>query len=233
MTEMLFHTDSYLKEFDASVIEVNEHGVVLDKTAFYPSSGGQPFDTGFLKKGADEFSVVNCSKKEGKIIHSLEPDGIANGDIVHGMIDWGRRYRLMKMHTAAHILSQIFYADDGAMITGNQLDIDKSRIDMSLENFDIAKIEKAVQHANLTIEKDIPITVSFLSREEALKLPAVTRLAKGLPDLNVFRIVSIGDFDVQADGGTHVKSTKEIGKIVLLRCDNKGKNNRRIYFTLE
>lgn len=236
MTEALYMEDSYLREFEAKVVSVTKGGdnkffVVLDRTAFYPNSGGQPHDTGKMVKDGAEYPVVYVGKFSGEISHEVSKEGLKEGDTVKGIIDWERRYALMRMHTAAHIISEVFHKNSGALITGNQLGLDKSRIDFSLENFDREKISEYFQEANEIISKDLKIKTYFLPREEAMKIENITKLANVLPPkVKELRIVEIEGFDVQADGGTHVKSTKEIGKIEFLKAENKGKNNRRVYF---
>lgn len=230
--EALYLKDHYLKEFDAEVVEVKDDKyLVLDQTAFYPSSGGQPHDTGVISKDGEEFKVVYCGKFDGKISHEVDKPGLKVGDKVHCVLDWDRRYKLMRSHTAAHIISEVIHRESGALITGNQLDVDKSRTDFSVDDYDPEKMEEYIAKANEIVEKDLPVTVEFVPREEAMKIPQVSKLAKGLPEsLKTIRLVRIGDFDVQGDGGTHVKSTMEIGKIEMVSCKNKGKNNRRMYF---
>ncbi len=240
MAEALYMDDCYLKEFDANVASVKDGKfVVLDKTAFYPASGGQAHDTGkFIRKSdSQEFKVVFCGKFSGEISHEIEPvEGkeLKEGDEIKGFIDWDRRYMLMRMHTAAHILSAVFHKEAGALITGNQLDIGKTRIDFSLETFDREKIDEYIKKSNEIVEKDIPIKIYKIPREEAEKDPSMVKLAKGLPPgISEIRIVEIEGFDRQPDGGTHVNSTKEVGKIVFLKAKNQGKANRRVYFKLE
>jgi len=234
MTELIYMIDCYAKEFDATITKVDGKFVVLDKTAFYPQGGGQPTDTGKLIKDGEEYTVVFAKKKGPDVSHEVDKEGLQIGDAVHGIIDWDKRYVLMRMHTAAHILSEVFHKETGALITGNQLNIDKSRIDFSLENFDREKINEYVAKANEIINKDLPIKIYTLPREEAMKLPSVTKLANVLPPaVKELRIVEIEGFDVQADGGTHVKSTKEVGEIEVVSAENKGKNNRRVYFKLK
>ena len=235
MTESLYLKDSYLKEFDSIVEEVNDRKfVVLNQTAFYPSSGGQPSDEGvMMNEQGEEFKVIYVGKFSGKISHEVEKQGLKIGDKVKCKIDWKRRYKLMKLHTATHILSEVLYREANALITGGQMNLDKSRMDFSLENYDLEKVKSYVDKVNEIIEKNLKVSIEFLSREEAIKLPKLSKLAKGIPEsLETVRIVSIGDFDIQADGGTHVHSTSEIGKIEFIRCDNKGKNNRRVYYKL-
>lgn len=238
MAEALYMDECYLKEFDAKVINVKDGKfVVLDRTAFYPSSGGQPHDTGRIIRKSDnqEFNVVYAGKFSGEISHEIENgEDLKEGDEIHGMIDWERRHRLMRMHSASHVLSGVFQKKAGALITGNQLDIDKSRIDFSLENFDRDKISEYIRKSNDIIEKDLAIKIYKVAKEEAEKDPSMIKLAKGLPEgIKELRIVDIEGFDRQPDGGTHVKSTSEIGKIIFLKAKNQGKTNRRVYFTLE
>ncbi len=234
----LYMDDSYIREFEAKVVSATKGGedkffVVLDKTAFYPDSGGQPHDTGKLVKDGVEYPVVYVGKFSGKISHEVSKEGLREGDVVKGVIDWNRRYMLMRMHTAAHIISEVFHRETGALITGNQLGLDHSRIDFSLEKFDREKMKEYFAKANEIISRDLEVRTYFLPREEAMKIENVTKLANALPpNVKELRIVEIGDFDIQADGGTHVKTTKEIGRIEFLKAENKGKNNRRVYFRL-
>ena len=231
---MLYLKDSYKKEFEAIVKEVNTNKVVLDGTYFYPQSGGQPSDKGVIIHNDQEFKVLEVKKEDGKIVHILDKEGLKVNDKVKCIIDWNRRHKLMRMHTTAHILSAIIHKETGAMITGNQLDEETSRIDFSLEDFKKELFEEYVEEANEEIKKDHKITIRVISKEEAEKMENLSRLAKGLPqDLKEIRIVKIGSVDEQADGGTHVASTKEIGQIKLISIENKGKSNRRIYFSLE
>ncbi|MDO8480263.1 MAG: alanyl-tRNA editing protein AlaXM [Nanoarchaeota archaeon] len=230
---MLFLTDSYLREFEAKIVSVEGRLVVLDKTAFYPSGGGQPSDYGELTLENFVYKVVSVKKISGQVTHEVDKEGLKAGDSVSGKIDWERRYKLMRSHTASHILSEVLFRAEGCLCTGNQLDVEKSREDVSIQELDEAKAKRFIAETNAVIAKNLPISVRFMPTEEALKIPQVCKLAKGLPPgLKELRIVSIGDFDVQADGGTHVKNTSEIGEISFAGTENKGKNNRRMYFTL-
>ncbi len=179
MAEALYMKDSYMKEFDAKVVSVNDGKfVVLDRTAFYPNAGGQLNDTGKFTRKSDgqEFKVVFVGKFSGEISHEIEPvEGkeLNAGDEVTGIIDWERRYTMMRYHTAAHVLSAVIEKDTGALITGNQLKEEKARIDFNLEEFDREKIKSYEEKANEMIAKEIPVVISFLTREEAEKEPGL------------------------------------------------------------
>lgn len=226
--------DCYIKEFDASVININGKYVFLDKTAFYPNSGGQPHDTGILVHNGEEFKVIYTAKLNGNISHEVDKVGLKIGDKVIGKIDWNRRYLFMRYHTASHVLSGLINRETGAKITGNQISEDKTRIDFDLENFDREKIKEWENEANKIIEQGRNVILKILPREEAFKIPAIVKLRMAFPEnIKNIRIVEIEDFDQQACAGTHVKNTKEIGKIEIIKTENKGKNNRRIYFVLK
>ncbi len=232
MTELLYLKDSYAREFKAQVLHANGREIVVDRTCFYPAGGGQPSDAGRFVMN-EEFKVLSARKSDQGIVHELDKDGLKPGDKVSGFIDWDRRYKLMRSHTAIHVLVSVICKHTGALITGNQIDLDKSRIDFNLEQFDKETIRKYIQEANDLISNDLPITIEFATREKALQDPSLFKLMKGFPEnIKDIRIVTIDSIDKQADGGTHVKSTKEIGKIELIECENKGKNNRRIYIKL-
>ena len=234
MTDLIYLQDSYQRECDATVLYADGTSVVLDQTVLYAQGGGQPFDTGAIARGGDTFKVVAVKKKDGQVVHELDRPGLAVGDAAHVTVDWERRYRLMRMHTASHVLCAVGHKELGIKITGNQLDLQKSRMDFDLEDCDKAIMQGIVDKANALIVQGASISISFMSREEALKIPSMVKLAGALPpEIPIWRLVGIEGIDLQADGGTHVKDIKEIGKIMLLSVDNKVKDNRRIYFTLE
>ena len=245
MTIALYLQDSYLRECEATVQSVSGKEVVLDRTIFYPRGGGQPADTGKIiigasadaggvAGGANEFRVVNVMKKEGGIVHELDRDaGFGAGGKVKCVLDWERRYKLMRMHTAAHVLSAVMHRELNILITGNQLEEDKTRFDFPLENFDRPMFEAMVGKANEALASGVELRIYDLPRDEAMKIPGVVKLAGALPpSITILRMVEIPGIDLQADGGTHVKSLKEVGKIEIMKLENKGKENRRIYFTL-
>ena len=153
---------------------------------------------------------------------------------MHGALDWERRFRIMKMHTSAHILSAVVNGETGALITGNQISPDESRVDFNLDNFDRNKMSYYIDKVNEAVARELEVKTYFMKREEALATPGFVKLANAMPpSLDVLRIVEIGDVDTQADGGVHVKNTREIGKVVGLKTENKGKSNRRLYFTVQ
>jgi misacylated tRNA(Ala) deacylase len=221
----------YAKEFDAKVASVSGARAVLDQTAFNPRGGGLVSDIGTL----DGKRVLEVVKEGEEIYHVLETqDDIAVGKQVHGVLDWDRRYRIMKMHTAAHILSSIVNTETGALITGNQISPDESRVDFDLESFDRSKMSYYIDKVNEAVARELEVKTFFMKREEALATPGFVKLANAMPpSLDILRIVQIGDVDTQADGGVHVRNTREIGKVQGLRAENKGKSNRRLYFTVE
>ena len=234
MTKTLFLIDSYLKESEATVVSVNEGKfVTLDQTIFYPKGGGQPNDTGRIVTDSEFFNVVYVGKLSGEISHEVDRAGLQPGDKVSCILNWERRYKLMRSHTAAHVIAAVLNKGTRALITGNQLEEDHVRFDFSLEKFDKALLESYLVKANELFEKDIPVKWYELPREDALKIPGVVKMAEAVPpDFPILRIVEIVGVDRQADGGTHVKNLKEVGKVELIKTENKGKNNRRIYFRL-
>jgi Ser-tRNA(Ala) deacylase AlaX len=230
LTRRLFWEDMYMREFDAKALAVDGARVVLDQTAFNPRGGGLVSDTGVLG-GA---RMVEATKEGEEVVHQLDgPPGFKVGESVHSSLDWDRRYRIMRMHTTAHILSAVVNGETGALITGNQIAPDESRVDLNLEQLDREKLGEYVDKVNAVVERGLEVTSYFMKREEVLKVPSLVKLANAAPpSVDVLRIVQIGDVDTQADGGVHVKNTREIGKVVGLRVENKGKNNRRLYFTV-
>lgn len=228
MTKKLYWEQPYSKDFTAKIVATDDSRVELDQTLFYPRGGGVSGDTGVL----GGIKVVETTKEGDKILHNAEtPPSFAVGQTITGKIDWDRRHRLMRMHTAGHLLSALFYSGAKCLITGNQIDVEKSRMDFSLEVFDRSQIEGFVKEANELITNDAPVKSYFLERSEALKIPDMVKLAQAAPPVEAqLRIVEIAGIDRQADGGLHVARLKEIGRIELLKLENKGKTNRRLYY---
>lgn len=259
-TKQLYLDDSYAKEFEAQIIDIlnsdsfvnNPNSnlvsgdekftfIVLDKTLFYPTGGGQPCDIGKIRSiQGNTYEIVEVVKRDGRIMHKIgnstiiSPDSELNiGSKIFGTIDWNRRYKLMKMHTASHLIDAVLYRDGKIMVTGNALGVDKTRIDFNMPEFSLDKVQSYINESNSIIDKDLAVKNYYLPRDEALKVPGIVKLANALPpDIAILRITEIVGIDIQADGGTHVKSLKEIGKIRLLDIENKGKDRKRVYFEL-
>jgi len=235
MTQELFLDDSYIKECESTVVSVGDgKHVILNCTVFYPKGGGQLWDTGKMVCDDESYDVLSVERVSGEVYHEVDKLGLSEGKRVHCALNWQRRYRLMRGHTAAHVFISLLCSGTGALVTGNQIDEDQIRIDFSLEKFDRQILQKYIDETNEFLAKDIPVRSYYLSREDALKIPTIVRTAGVLPpNIPLLRIVEIEGIDRQADGGTHVRNLREVGKISLLKADNKGKNNRRVYFVIE
>lgn len=236
-TKPLYLYDSYLKEFEAKILQKTGNQIILDQTAFHPLTGGVAYDIGYLTKGDLKCKVVKVeiNKETKEIIHILEKEVDLNqGDLVKGILDWERRHRLMRLHTAAHLIAAIMYTDYNALITGGQVDSEHAKLDFNLPRTDREIFEAAVEKATKEASKGVQLRIYFLARDEALKMPGVVKLAEKMPPQEKeLRIVEIPGADLQADGGPHVKNTDEIGEIHLLKIENKGKNQRRVYFDVK
>ncbi|MQL54976.1 alanyl-tRNA editing protein AlaXM [Acidianus ambivalens] len=232
-TEELYLKDSYIKEFEAKVTKVNGNEVILDKTAFYPGGGGLENDVGKLIKNNGEVLNVKEVKRQGDdIVHIIEGGELREGDNVKGVIDWDRRYKMMRLHTASHVMAAVAYSQFNALITGGHISPEYAKDDFNLENKDL--IPQIVEKANEILSKGIEVKVYFLPREEALKIPGIVKLAeRNPPSIPIWRIVEIPGIDIQADGGPHVKNTSEVGKIRIIKIENRGKNRKRVYYTVE
>jgi len=234
MTDAMYLYDAYQTDFDATVVSAEESKVLLGATAFYPTGGGQPCDTGILQ-GPDgrEYHVVEVSKTPGGISHVLDAPGLVAGSAVHGRIDWARRLAHMRHHTALHILSGVVFRRFGSGITGGQIYVDRARMDFSLPEFNRDLADELIEGMNDVVRQNVPVRVRFVSRTEIQRDPSLVRVAAHLvPDLATVRLIDIEGFDVQADGGTHVRSTSEVGLARLLGLENKGAKNKRMTLAL-
>lgn len=234
MTEHLYQMDSYLKQFDALVTATEGSAVVLDRTAFYPGGGGQPHDTGLLTWEGGSARVVKVQKQGEEVWHFLEGDAPPVGTRVWGELDWERRYQLMRTHTALHVLCGVVWRDYGALVTGGNMEPLQGRMDFEFETMRkelVAEIEASV---NAEIEKGLPVRTAILPREEAFQIPDLIRTKINLlpPHIQQVRIVEIVGLDLQADGGTHVANTREVGPVRVVDYKSKGAINKRIYIEL-
>jgi misacylated tRNA(Ala) deacylase len=234
VTERLYQHDSYLTTFDAHVTAVRPEGVVLDRTAFFPTGGGVLGDTGVLTGSAGAVPVVETVDDDGALVHRLAPGGLAEGDAVQGAIDWTRRLLLMRYHTATHVLTGVMFNDFHVRVTGNQITPEKARVDFAFDTFDRDVLEEGFRRANALVAQDLAVRVSFVGAEAARARPELFKLETTFRhDLPELRLVEIVGFDTQADGGCHVATLSEIGRLALTKTENKGKANRRVYFVLE
>ncbi len=235
MTELLCLTDSYLREFEATIMEVEGNRVVLDRTAFYPQGGGQPSDVGVLLDDQGQIYRVLKVSKKGKVFHKLDREPPPAGTRVYGEIDWEHRYRLMRTHTALHILCGVIFRDYGASVTGGNMEPLRARMDFELEHMSADFAQEVKEKINREVEAGRPVKVSVLPREEAFQIPDLIRtkinlLPEGIKEV---RVVEIEGLDMQADGGTHVANTKEVGHIRVVGHESKGRINKRLRIALE
>jgi len=239
MTTLLYQTDSYLREFSATVISVDAatRAVVLDQTAFYPGGGGQPCDFGVLTAAGVTYTVEKVKKQGDDVLHFLGgSDPLPEvASAVSGSLDWERRYQLMRTHTAMHILCGTVFRDYGAKVTGGDMDPLKGRMDFEFENMR-GELVKAIEAAvNVEVGQGRDVRVKILPRDEAFQIPDLIRTKINLLPAGILevRTVEIMGLDLQADGGTHVKNTSEVGKIKVVDYKSKGAINKRIYVEVE
>jgi misacylated tRNA(Ala) deacylase len=228
MTELLAHTDAYLKEFEATVAAVNpvENAVALDRTAFYPGGGGQPHDLGWL----NDQPVTKVKRQGEHIWHWLEGDPPEAGAAVHGKLDWDRRYKLMRTHTAFHILCGVVWRDYGAQVTGGNMDVLRGRMDFEFETLRQELVKEIEGKLNVEVAAARDVHVKILPRDEAFQIPDLIRTKINLLPAGIteVRTIEIEGLDLQADGGTHVANTREVGVIMVAGYKSKGKINKRI-----
>jgi misacylated tRNA(Ala) deacylase len=239
-TELLYQLDSYLRAWEATVTGADPEtgSVTLDRTAFYPGGGGQPADTGTMTRPQDgtRWRVTAVRKDGSQVLHSL--DLVAPlprvGDTVACELDWEPRYRLMRMHTALHVLCGVVFRDYGALVTGGNMGPDKARMDFELEDLSPERVAEIERRANEEIAKGREIRVRILPREEAFQIPDLIRtkvnlLPEGITEVRTVEVVGL---DLQADGGTHVANTREVGGIKVVGTRSKGKSNKRLEIVL-
>ncbi|OQY22899.1 MAG: Ala-tRNA(Pro) hydrolase [Anaerolineaceae bacterium 4572_32.1] len=234
MTELLYMDDSYLQEFEAMVTEVQPDAVALDRTAFYPGGGGQPHDTGLLIWDGVERTVTKVKKQGQNVWHWLDGEPPPAGASVTGRLDWERRYKLMRTHTALHILCGVIWRDYGASVTGGNMKPGSARMDFELESMSIDFAETVEKKINEEVTAARPVDWRELPREEAFQIPDLIRTKIDLlpPQIKKVRVVEIGGLDLQADGGTHVRNTREVGRIKVVGHTSKGRINKRLRIAL-
>ncbi len=233
-TKLLYHDNSFTYECSAKVVAVEGDEIALDATVFYPGGGGQMADRGIISWDDQQASVVAMNKRDDIVWHTLDCLPPPVGTEVVETIDWDFRYQMMRTHTALHILCGIIWKEFGVQVTGGQMYPDRARMDFSMENLDKERIAYIEQKINEAVEADYPIRVYTLPREKAFEIPDLVRTKINLlpADIEEVRIVEIVGLDLQADGGTHVHHTKEVGGIKITRTENKGKINKRLEIML-
>ncbi len=239
MTKLLYQTDSYLKEFHARVLSVDNeaHAIYLDQTAFYPGGGGQVPDKGLLRFNGKEARLTRAKHGPDGVLHIIEAEDPLPeaGAEVTGLVDWDLRYKTMRTHTAMHILCGVIYRDYGAHVTGGDMEPLKGRMDFEFESLTAELVGVIDAAVNKEVQAARPIRVAILPREEAFQIPDLIRtkislLPEGIQEVRTVEIVGL---DLQADGGTHVANTSEVGTIHVVDYKSKGKINKRIYVELE
>jgi misacylated tRNA(Ala) deacylase len=237
MTDLLCQTDSYIQEFTATVVATDEatSAVALDHTAFYPGGGGQPHDCGWLLAGGGTLAVNKVARQAGQVWHTVEGILPAVGTAVHGRLDWDRRYKLMRTHTALHVLCGVVWRDYGALVTGGNMEPLQGRMDFEFEALHRELVQEIEAKVNSEVQQGRDIRVRLLPRAEAFAIPDLIRtkinlLPAGIAEVRTVEIVGL---DLQADGGTHVANTHEVGHIRVVDYQSKGKINKRIYIAVE
>jgi misacylated tRNA(Ala) deacylase len=236
VTELLYLTDSYLREFTATVAEAEADGVILDRTAFYPQGGGQQSDTGLLLDDeGHEYVVRKVRRIKGRVVHAIDGELPQTGANVKGVVDWDHRYKLMRTHTALHILCGVIWRDYGASVTGGNMEPLKARMDFELESMSSAFSEEVEAKINAEVAAARPVRIDILPREEAFQIPDLIRTKINLlpESIQEVRVVEIEGLDLQADGGTHVANTKEVGRIRVTGHESKGRINKRLRIEIE
>jgi misacylated tRNA(Ala) deacylase len=235
MTELIYQTDAYMRTFQATVTGHADGGIILDRSAFYPGGGGQPADSGTLAADDRQWLLGGFRRQGGDLVHLFEGPLPPVATLVNGEIDWERRYQLMRTHTAMHILCGVIWRDYQASVTGGQMEPLKGRMDFEFETMRqelVAEIEAAVNREVLAARE---IVARILPRDEAFLIPDLIRtkinlLPAGIQEVRTVEIVGL---DLQADGGTHVANSREVGPMHIVDYLSKGRINKRIYVELE
>lgn len=235
-TEELASRDAYLAEAEGKVLEVVDGGILLDRTVFYARGGGQPGDIGVLRWDGGEVEVLDTIRHEGMPLHVVDAAAVLPdpGTAVYGVIDWERRYRTMKTHTALHALSGVVFRDFGAKVTGGNMEPGMARMDFELDGISVEFGQQVERKLNEELTKGYPTEIIYLARQEALQDPDLIRTKVNLiPEwVEEIRVVDIVGLDRQADGGTHVASTLEVGHVTVVKTESKGKANKRMRIEL-
>jgi misacylated tRNA(Ala) deacylase len=239
MTNLLYQTDAYMREFIAQVVAIQDGALVLDHTAFYPGGGGQPADRGAIEWQSHMYPVTRVKKIGDRVLHWAETDDLyplppVNAQ-VHGQLDWERRLKLMRTHTALHILCGVIWRDYGAQVTGGNMELLRARMDFELDHMSADFAAEVEAKINAEVAAAREVKVSILPRAKAFQIPDLIRtkinlLPEGITNV---RVVEIEGLDLQADGGTHVDNTRQVGQIHVVKHESKGKINKRLRIAIE
>lgn len=239
MTDKLYLNDSYLKETEAEVTVVDGNAVQFSRTVFYPTGGGQPADSGKVIHEGKEYIISDVRKNEEEVLHIVDGNfALKEGDKVILELDWNRRMAHMKYHTAIHVIDAAVHLMDNPemIITGSQISDDHARVDFDFEKLDQDSAKEIIDRSNEILRKNARVNIKNITRDEALSIPGLARTEPGrrlIMSLDSVRVIEIEGVDQQADGGTHVSNTSEVGKIVLNRIKSKGRRNKRMEINLE
>lgn len=235
MTDDIAARDAYATETIAAVTEIRDDGLVLDRTVFYARGGGQPGDTGHLDWRGGSVRVADTFKQAGSVVHVLDGPAPVVGTEVLARIDWERRHRLMRTHTALHVLTAVIFRDFGAKVTGGNMEPGQARMDFELDSISVEFGKEVETSLNHVLGQEHDVSVLFLPRAEALADPFLIRTKVNLipESVDPIRVIQIGDIDKQADGGTHVANTREVGRVRVVKTESKGKANKRMRIELE
>lgn len=230
MTDLIYLRDSYAKDFSATVVSVDgeQNGLVLDRTAFYPGGGGQLPDQGWLRNGEAAYNVIKARRGNVHIVDGELPPA---GCQLKGELDWDRRYKIMRTHTAMHVLCGVIWRDYGASVTGGNMDVLSGRMDFEFERLAPEVIGQIEEKINVEVTAARDVKIMTLPRDEAFRIPDLIRTKVNLlpESITEVRAVEIVGLDLQADGGTHVANTREIGTIKIAKYKSKGGINKRLY----
>jgi misacylated tRNA(Ala) deacylase len=237
VTDKIYSTDAYARDVEATVVDVDpvDGRVLLDRTVFYPGGGGQPYDTGELVIGDDRLQVVRVASDGDRVWHWVEGALPGRGTSLRAEVDWDRRYRLMRTHTAMHALCGVVWERFHSPVTGGDMKPGEGRLDFEIPDWDPDARDPLEDELNRQLGAALPVEIDFLPRDVADQDPSLIRTKVSLlpPTLQTVRVVDIVGLDRQADGGTHVSSTREVGRVVIAKVDNKGRGFRRIRIRLD
>ncbi len=230
--EEVYRVDSYLKELEGRVIEVTPEGIKLDKTIFHPREGGLEADSGSLiRKSGEEVKVIDVKRMNGEVLLVVDKP-LDLGENVLQKLNFEKRFKLMRLHTASHIIANIMFSKYNASIIGGNITEEYARDEFPIGDKDM--FLSVVDEANKIASQGIELKVYELEKEKAMQIPGIVKLGERMPpDVKIWRIVEIPGVDIQADGGPHVRNTKEIGRIIFVKFESKGKDRKRMYYTVE